>query len=397
MVADAYPPMRTSCAVQMYDLGQALLLLGHKVTMINPISGLSKTVQTQNHAGVHLVQVRAFETKDVPYIQRVLAEFINPWVIWHHLKNNKEFNEIQYNGVVWYSPTIFWGPLINRLKQHFKIPSYLILRDIFPDWAIDLKILKKGPTYLFLKAVECYQYLQANSIGLQSPNNLKYFIQKHPHLKEKCQVLWNWGGKNVHVESCAIDISKTSLAGKVLCVYAGNMGKAQGMDSLLDLAGAVKHLVDIGFVLVGRGSEVTHLEGRINKEGLSNVLLFDEIESNNIPGLYAQCHVGIVTLDLRHKTHNIPGKWIGYLQVGLPTFALINPGNDMVKLISEHQIGFASSSQKLQEWVDGLIDLKQQIQNDDGLKIRSLEVSRNLFTSEIAANKIVVQFYSKDQ
>ncbi|WP_211160137.1 hypothetical protein [Aromatoleum aromaticum] len=55
--------------------------------------------------------------------------------------------------------------------------------------------------------------------------------------------------------------------------------------------------------------------------------------------MYAQCHVGVVALDRRHKTHNIPGKFLTYMQSGLPVLANINPGNDLVDLIDSEQVG----------------------------------------------------------
>jgi hypothetical protein len=54
------------------------------------------------------------------------------------------------------------------------------------------------------------------------------------------------------------------------------------------------------------------------------VVFHDEIHPDEIPGLYAQCHVGMVALDPRHKTHNIPGKFLTYMQSGLPVLANIN-------------------------------------------------------------------------
>ena len=151
MVTDAYPPMRTSCAVQMYDLGQACIEEGHQVTVITPDSTLKENSRITQQDGVRLVQVKAFETKDINYVSRTLAEFINPFLIWHKLKKSPEFLDTHYDGIIWYSPMIFWGPLIKRLKQQFHVKSYLILRDIFPQWALDIHLLKKGMVFYFFK------------------------------------------------------------------------------------------------------------------------------------------------------------------------------------------------------------------------------------------------------
>lgn len=57
----------------------------------------------------------------------------------------------QWDGVVWYSPSIFHGPLVRYIKNKSKCKSYLIIRDIFPQWAADIGLLRKGGlVYLFL-------------------------------------------------------------------------------------------------------------------------------------------------------------------------------------------------------------------------------------------------------
>ena len=111
-------------------------------------------------------------------------------------------------------------------------------------------------------------------------------------------------------------------------VYAGNMGIAQGMDVLLDLAEKLRSRKDVGFLFVGRGSDAARLQSIAAQKQLDNVVFFDEIDPDGIPDLYAQCHAGIVALDSRHKSHNIPGKFLTYMQNGMPVLACVNSGND---------------------------------------------------------------------
>jgi len=337
IVTDTYPPLRTSGAQQIYDLGQAFIQEHHQVTIVTPEPNQTQSIDIQIQEGVRVVRVKCFQTKDVNYIQRTFAELINPFVIWSHLKSSQIMHQ-KIDGVIWYSPSIFWGPLVKRLKAHFQCKSYLILRDIFPDWALDLGIIKKGPVFWFLKAAEKFQYQQADRIGVQTPNSLTYFIEQHPDLKDKCEVLWIWIGE-AKAKPCSIDLSQTSLKGRSIFVYAGNMGVAQNMDVIIDLADNLKNRQDIGFVFVGRGSEVERLRKRVVDEGIANTLFFDEIDSNEIPTLYDQCKAGILTLDPRHKTHNVPGKFLTYLRSGLPVFAIINQGNDLYSLINDCRVG----------------------------------------------------------
>ena len=76
-------------------------------------------------------------------------------------------------------------------------------------------------------------------------------------------------------------------------------------------------------------------------EKLNNIIIFDEISNAEILGLYSQCDFGLVFLDPRHKTHNIPGKFISYMHCGLPVLACINKGNDLLNLINSKELGIA--------------------------------------------------------
>lgn len=371
--------MHTSGAVMMQDLARQWIKEGHHVSVVTPITGRGHSIDLQNQSGCDVFYVPVLATKDVHHVLRALAEWLNPYLIWFLLRCFRPFTQQAFDGVVWYSPSIFWAPFIKRAKHFFRCPSYLILRDIFPDWALDLGILKHGLQYRFLKWVQGSQYQQADAIGVQSPNNLISFNAQNPQLKNRTHVLWNWGSLKVDQRdpadispksqatsqlqtTCSIDLSKTSLAGRTLFVYAGNMGLAQGIDVLVDLAGALTQRSDLGFVLVGRGSEVDRLRARIANEHLSNIQIFDEIAADQIEGLYAQCHAGILSLDLRHSTHNIPGKFVSYMQAGIPVLAIVNEGNDLLELIQSKQLGVACSTHLIPELIgsiNGLLELSK--------------------------------------
>ena len=136
-----------------------------------------------------------------------------------------------------------------------------------------------------------------------------------------------------------ICIIETLLAERKIFVYAVNMGVAQGMGLMLGLADLLSARADVGFLFVGRGSDAIRLKASAQNRGLNNVLFFDEIHPDEIPDLYAQCHVGIVLLDPRHKSHNIPGKFLTYMQSGLSVLANVNAGNDLCGLIRDERVG----------------------------------------------------------
>jgi glycosyltransferase involved in cell wall biosynthesis len=385
LVADTFPPMRTSGAVQLRDLAQEFARQGHTLTVMLPAAGLIAPWSLEDFDGVQVLRLRAPKTKDINYVQRTINEFLMPFAMLRNLRKSTLGQE-RWDGMVWYAPSIFFGPIANALKKASGCKGYLIIRDIFPEWAADMGLMGRGLPYKFFKAVANYQYSVADVIGVQTPGNEAYFKNWQQRAGRKLEVLQNWLA-DAPDAGCSIEIAKTPLAGRKVFVYAGNMGVAQGMDILLDLAEKLIHRTDVGFLFVGRGSDVKKLAADAQARDLQNVLFEDEIHPDEIPGLYAQCHVGLIALDPRHKSHNIPGKFLSYMQSGLPVLANINAGNDLVQVITEERVGQVCKNNRLEDLLELTEKLLCQIEVDNDLHDRC----KSLFTRDFRVDKTVKQ------
>ncbi len=146
---------------------------------------------------------------------------------------------------------------------------------------------------------------------------------------------------------------------------------------------------DIGFLFVGRGSDTKRLKARAKALGLDNVLFHDEIDPDEIPDLYAQCHAGIVALDPRHKSHNIPGKFLTYLQNRLPVLANVNAGNDLAALVRGKNVGEVCETNQLDELEGRCEALVHQIEIDPELPERCSRLFQRQFSVKQTVRQIV--------
>lgn len=388
IIADTFPPLRISGAVQMRDLVRQFAADGHEPTVIVPTPGLGQGWSIERDGRVTVLRVRTLPTKDVSYARRAIAEMLLPHILIRALRKSGVATD-GFDGVIWYAPTIFLGPIVRWIRKRSGCGTYLILRDIFPEWAVDMGIMRRGPAYHFFKWVERRQYAQADCIGVQTPANLAYLERwKASGDGRSLEVLQNWLSE-APVVACRIDVSKTPLRGRKIFVYSGNMGVAQGMDVFLDLASAMKDRRDAGFIFVGRGSDAARFAARAERERLDNVLFHDEIEPSEIPGLLAQCHAGIVALDPRHKSHNIPGKFLTYMQAGLPVLARINPGNDLEGLIRDENVGrvcCGGDAGELRALAEQVLDDRTML---DGVAARARSLWSTMFSTRQAVRQIV--------
>jgi glycosyltransferase involved in cell wall biosynthesis len=387
IVCDAYPPMRTSGAVQIADLAREFCRQNHSVCMIVPSSNLSSPWKLDHDDAVDVLRVRCPETKDVSYFVRAIRELWLPLgMLVGIFRSPVRLSE--FSAVVWYSPTIFFGPLIAVLKRASRCRSYLILRDIFPDWALNAGILKHGPAYWWFKAVERYQYYVADTIGVQSEKNLEYFSGSRAATKRRVEVLHNWLAEFEESATSTIPFVQI-FDGKVVFAYIGNMGVAQDPIRLVYLAQRMRDCSNVIFLFVGRGSQLEEMQGYVDRERVGNVMFFNEIEHREVGNLLKLCHVGLVTLDSRHETHNIPGKFLAYLRAGLPVLARVNDGNDLIEMIRESEVGFVSAGNDSEELLEAHA---RTLASDAGLRSRygknGLVLARTQFSPDRAVKTI---------
>lgn len=386
IICDVFPPLRSSGAVQMRDLVAAFVQEGHDVTVITASPGQAELFIDEQCDSARVLRLKCPPTRDRGYLRRTLAEFAMPYAMKRALLT-AGFDGSGFDGVIWYSPTIFLAPLARWIKKASSCNGYLIIRDIFPEWSRDLGIMSNGPIYWTFKAVAKTQYEVADIIGVQTPSNLAYFTNWHA-LGKRIEVLHNWLDDRA-ADSRSFDLPLGPLKGRTLFVYSGNMGVAQGVDRMLDAAEMLLDDTRIGFVFVGRGSDALRLAESAKARRLSNCQFFDEIDPDEIPILYRQCNFGLVILDPRHKSHNIPGKFVSYMTFGLPVFALVNPGNDIIDMIKSHGVGTVLTEEPSDVVAAAMQQAIADIGNDPSLTERCKDLAARMFLPQKAVAQIV--------
>jgi glycosyltransferase involved in cell wall biosynthesis len=386
VISTDYPPLRTSAAVMLRDLAQQFAALGHRPVVIVPSLTSDQPWTVERLEGIEVLRVAAPPTRASTHIRRAIAEMWLPFAMLRNVRNSP-FRSAKWDLLVWYSPPIFFGPLIWALRRASGARTYLILRDIFPEWALDLGLIKKGPSYLLLKAFAAFQYAIADTIGVQTESNQSYLPNWTKSPRRQIEVLRNWVAPTPNI-GCGIEIARTALAGRKIFAYIGNMGVAQGMEIFIELIESLRHREDIGFVFVGRGTEFSSLVAERTSRALDNVLFFGEIDPSEIPGLLAQCLVGLVALHPDHRTHNIPGKFVSYVQYGLPVLARVNAGNDLVGLIENEGVGRVYVGHSVEE----LKRLAEEMIDDDALRnsmsAQGRQLGLRMFSPATAARQI---------
>lgn len=232
------------------------------------------------------------------------------------------------------TPPITFSPLVWWLKRRTQARCYLILRDIFPQNAVDLGLMRKdGPSHLFFRWLEKWTYQIADQIGCMSPANQQYLIRHNLYISaEKVHLLPNWIAERHIAPNKAEKVSRNEWGisdSDLLCVFGGNLGKPQQPEFLIEVAEALRDDRGIRIVIVGAGTESYKLKAMARSRALANIGIKDRLPKDQYQKLLAAADVGIILLNHRFTIPNIPSRLLGYWAAGVPVIAATDTSTDL--------------------------------------------------------------------
>lgn len=388
-----YLPSTMSSAKLIYDLATELHRQGHEPVVLAPDSDIPEDVQVTDESGITVVRVKSGKIKNASKYVRTINEVRLSQVLWK--KGKKFFRENPCDLVICYSPSIFFGALVKKLKKLYHCGSYLIMRDIFPQWALDMGLLKPGMVFNYFKRKELQNYDAADIIGIQSPGNFHYYQENGLDKKYRLEVLYNWvtlSENNVTFQNYR---KRLSLEDKVVFFYGGNIGVAQDMDNIVRLAERMTGEPSAFFLLVGDGSEVDRLRKLIVSKKLTNIVLLDAVDQFEYLAMLSEFDIGLITLDHKLKTHNFPGKMLGYMYNSMPILASVNPENDLTVLFEGIQAGFVCINGEDDKLTEYALRLVRDVELREHLGRNSRKLLETTFSVEKAAAQILAHFSAK--
>ena len=344
LIIDDYAPISTRVAGKMaHELARELVNQGHDVTVITPHFDIKAPCFVQTDVdGVAVWYFRSGKIKGVGKFTRALNETLLSIKAWSSI--DEKVRQDTFDGIIYYSPSIFFGLLVLKLMKRCQCTSYLILRDFFPQWAVDAGLIKAGSVIeKYFRFFEDLSYSAASTIGVMSQKNLDMFNQ-NTNNRFHCNILRNWASLSpYHPGACMVDFrSKLGLDNKIIFLYGGNIGYAQDMENLMRLAKGMKKYDKAHFLFVGEGDEVELIQRLAIEWNLKNFSYVPSVNQEHFKAILAQVDVGVFSLSAKHTSHNFPGKLLGYMVQSLPLLGSVNEGNDLIGLVNDSSAGFVS-------------------------------------------------------
>jgi glycosyltransferase involved in cell wall biosynthesis len=389
-----YFPSTMSSAALVHDLAAEFLRLGHEPIVVAPDENISPDQQLSVEDGIKVLRVRSGKIKSATKIVRAFNEIRLSRMLWE--KGKYFFVDNPSDLIVYYSPSIFFSSLVARLKKLFSCPAYLVLGDIFPQWAVETGVLRKGLIYYYFKYKERQNYEAADIIRVQSPANLRYFTEKGLDKKYRLEVLYNWISlkkSDIHAVRSAYRM-QLGLQNKVVFFYGGNIGVAQDIDNIIRLAANMRDDPAAYFLLVGGGSEVGRAKAMIESGNMKNIMIHAPVDHTEYLAMLSEFDVGLISLDRRLRSHNFPGKMMSYMYHSKPILASINFGNDLKEMLEEKKAGLVcinGDDELLASYAKKLVadeDLRLQLGQNGRLLLE------DTFSVSKAASQILSHFFA---
>jgi glycosyltransferase involved in cell wall biosynthesis len=271
----------------------------------------------------------------------------------------KYFNDVKFDLVLYSTPPITLQKAVEFVKLRDQAKTYLLLKDIFPQNAVDLGLLKtsgiKGLIYKAFRNKEERLYKISDYIGCMSNANVEFLLKNNPSIpKENVEVCPN------SIEPINVNISehekkeireKYNLPiDKTIFIYGGNLGKPQGIDFLTDCIKANESNENSYFFIVGSGTEFDKLQSFFEREKPKNAMLRNQLPRNDYELLANSCDVGLIFLDKRFTIPNFPSRLLSYMQASMPVLAATDINTDIGKVIEDGNFGYWCESVDLKRF-----------------------------------------------
>lgn len=265
----------------------------------------------------------------------------------------KYFKNIQFDMILYSTPPVTFAKVVKYLKRKNNVYSYLLLKDILPDAATDIGVLKKsgikGIVYYYFRRKEQQLYDLSDYIGCMSQANVDYILEHNPQLERKkveiCPNCIEPLDMSVGIEERERMRQKYKLPiDKKIFVYGGNLGKPQGIDFLIKCLKSQKENREVFFLIIGAGTEYGKIEAFIDEEKPQNVRLMKKLSKEDYDRLIGSCDVGMIFLDSRFRVPNFPSRLLSYMQAKLPVLAMTDSSTDIGQIIMQGEFGWWGES-----------------------------------------------------
>jgi glycosyltransferase involved in cell wall biosynthesis len=321
---------------------------------------------------IHSLLVKTLNIQQTSILEKGISTFLIEFLFLRAIQ--KYFPEIHFDLIIYSTPPITFSHVVRFIKKRDRAVTYLLLKDIFPQNAVDLGMISKGGMlYKYFRNKEKELYSISDHIGCMSPGNVEFILHNNPQIcpasvevnpnsLAPCKILVTPNKRN------AIRLQYRIPADAVVFIYGGNLGKPQNIPFLIEVLGSMAQATSNAFfIIAGSGTAYPVLKTWYDRENPVNTILLPMLPKNEFDLLIQACDVGLIFLDNRFTIPNFPSRLLSYMENKLPVIAATDQHTDLRQIITVNRFGLWSYAGDLKQTLDNINILSQ-----DGILSRQM-------------------------
>lgn len=361
------------------DLMSSFVNLGHSVYVFMQDETGNKEKQ-KSQTGVTVIPVYTGKIKQTGLIKKGVNLLLLGQRYYKIIKENIKGN---IDLLLYSTPPITFCNIIKTIKKKYNCINYLLLKDIFPQNAVDLRMFsQKSIIYKYFRIQEKKLYKNSDLIGCMSPANVNYLLNHNPQIEKT----------KVHVSpNCMIpdeQIKSVNPHDELRLIYGGNLGKPQGIDFIIECCKVIEKYENVKFTIIGSGTEYEKLNNAI--KNLKQTQLFSFKPMNEYLAIMEEQDVGMIFLDSSFTIPNFPSRTLDYLNKSIPVFACTDSNSDIKQEICDLDAGIWCKSDSIEDFekcLKVLIDINKKNAFSE-MRSKAKNILQQKYNAKTEAEKI---------
>lgn len=320
------------------SLINGLAAKGHNITIVRGMQSIKKTNLKKVSTCIDCLNVKCGD----PFEKKLIKKGLNQISLEYKFKHaiEKFLCEKTYDLILYATPPVTLCNTVKYCKVKYNAKTFLMLKDIFPQNAVDLDLIKKNSyIYHFFRKKEKRYYLVSDYIGCMSLGNVDYVKQHNPEIiHSKLHVFYN----SITIDK--VDRPAYFNKDKTVFLFGGNLGRPQNIPLLIEIVKELNSYPDAHFIIVGKGTEAGMIKKFCSEEKPQNLIYRSFLPQEEYEEILDKVDVGLISLDTRFTIPNIPSRFQSYLKLKKPVLAITDNVTDLKEMILDHDCGW---------WCDG--------------------------------------------
>lgn len=338
------------------DLTREFIRHGHQIHIVVPAERrFHLPTGIKESDGAKILSVKTLNIQKTNLIEKGLGTLLLEYQYQRAIR--KYWKNIKFDLILYSTPPITFNRVISSVKRQCEAKTYLLLKDIFPQNAVDLGMFSKGSfVYKLFRKKEERLYQLSDHIGCMSPANVEYVLRYNPLITaERVEVCPN--SIELHGEKSGYNngvlLQKLNIpTDKLLLIYGGNLGRPQGVDFLMNVLAANEKRTDTYFVVVGNGTEYGKISQWFRNNTPHNSCLIPSLPKQEYDDLVSACDVGLIFLDNRFTIPNYPSRLLSYLENRMPVLMATDMNTDIGPIAEKNGYGLWTESGNLETFME---------------------------------------------